>query len=240
MYSGPGQALRQYSAGLRGGTSFVPSDVAGLLIWYKADALTGLVDGDPVASWPDSSGNSRTASQATGANQPTYKTNIVNSLPVVRFDATNDNLNTGMFTIGTTDWSFWAVVRNSDVTRAYLGIGAREAFNPAFYIDTSSPHMYWNGDYDWATALSNNTWYLLYWQRSGSNVTCYVNGVLDATTNVIADSFGNQAWIIGNQAVDSNRPFGGDIAEQGFYNSALSAGNRQNLEAYVSQKYGIF
>ena len=43
----------------------------GLALWLKADAITGLADGDPVASWADSSGNSHTATQATSGSRPT-------------------------------------------------------------------------------------------------------------------------------------------------------------------------
>ena len=54
--------------------------------WYKADAITGLSDGDAVASWVDSSGNGNTLTQSTTAAKPSYQTNELNSLPIVRFD----------------------------------------------------------------------------------------------------------------------------------------------------------
>src|SRR5574343_1369214 len=80
-----------------GAAPFSPSDVPGLFQWLVAADITGLNDGDAVATWEDSSGNNRDASQATGANRPTYKTNIVNSLPVVRFDGSDDYLEMGDF-----------------------------------------------------------------------------------------------------------------------------------------------
>ena len=73
--------------------SFLPAgNLAG---WYKADAITGLSDGDAVASWVDSSGNSNTLTQSTSGAKPSYETNEVNSLPIVRFDkdaSPGDNL----------------------------------------------------------------------------------------------------------------------------------------------------
>jgi len=71
--------------------AFSPDDVSGLSLWLKADALS-LNDGDPVTTWTDSSTNSNDATQATAAKKPTFKTNIVNSQPVVRFDGTDDEL----------------------------------------------------------------------------------------------------------------------------------------------------
>lgn len=72
---------------------FSPDQVAGLALWLKADAGTSTtVDGAAVSQWDDQSGNARHVTQATGANQPVYKTAIVNGKPVVRFDGANDFL----------------------------------------------------------------------------------------------------------------------------------------------------
>lgn len=52
--------------------------------WWKVSSLSALSDGASVATWPDSSGNGRDATEAT--NPPVYKTNIIEGrLPVVRF-----------------------------------------------------------------------------------------------------------------------------------------------------------
>lgn len=69
-----------------------PDSMGGLKLWLKADAITGLNDGDPVGTWNDSSGNGNNAAQSTAANKPTYKTSIINSQPIVRFDGSNDRL----------------------------------------------------------------------------------------------------------------------------------------------------
>jgi hypothetical protein len=73
--------------------SFLPAgNLAG---WYKADNISGLSDGDAVASWKDSSGNGNTLTQSTSGAKPSYETNELNSLPVVRFDkdaSPGDNL----------------------------------------------------------------------------------------------------------------------------------------------------
>lgn len=63
-------------------------------LWFKADAIPGLADSDPVATWPDSSGNGYDATQGTAGNRPLYKTNIVNGMPAVLFDGSNDYLAT--------------------------------------------------------------------------------------------------------------------------------------------------
>ncbi len=95
----------------RGG--FSPLDIAGLEYWFKADAITGLSDADPVATWPDSSGNGRDATQGVAGLRPTYRTSVQNGLPVVRGDGVDDILSTAAVDInwGTVfmvfgDWTF--------------------------------------------------------------------------------------------------------------------------------------
>jgi hypothetical protein len=52
---------------------FSPDDIASLFRWYDASQLA-LSDNDPVSSWTDLSANADHAVQATGTNQPTFKT----------------------------------------------------------------------------------------------------------------------------------------------------------------------
>lgn len=62
--------------------------IGGLIFWGASRKMTGLSDGDAISSWTDFSGLGNHAVQATGANQPIYKTNIINGHPVLRFDGT--------------------------------------------------------------------------------------------------------------------------------------------------------
>lgn len=71
--------------------SWTPADLADLFAWYKADAITGLSDGDPVSTWSDSSGGGYNLTQTSTA-RPLYQTNTLNGLPVVEFDGTDDYL----------------------------------------------------------------------------------------------------------------------------------------------------
>lgn len=66
-----------------------PDQIAGLTGWFRASAITGLADGNPVGTWPND-GSGVDATQGTAANKPTYKTNQLNGLPIVRFDGVDD------------------------------------------------------------------------------------------------------------------------------------------------------
>lgn len=80
------------SAAFQSSAGFNPTGVSPSTIsaWWEASALN-LNDGDAIATWPDSSGNLRDATQTSAGAKPHFKTNGVPSgLPVVRFDGTSD------------------------------------------------------------------------------------------------------------------------------------------------------
>jgi hypothetical protein len=63
--------------------SFSPADFSGLLLWLKADAITGAVDGAALAQWDDQSGNGYHCTQAVAGNRPIYSATGVDGTPEV-------------------------------------------------------------------------------------------------------------------------------------------------------------
>ena len=57
---------------------------------WSANTITGLSDGDPIATWPDQTANGNDLVQANIAAKPTYKIDILNGKPAVRADGTSD------------------------------------------------------------------------------------------------------------------------------------------------------
>ena len=85
-------------------------------IWLDASYINGLANGARVSSWTDRSGNVWNANQATAAKRPTYLTNQLNGLPVVRFNRTNgpqylDISNTGLGPVMSNNYTLYAVVK---------------------------------------------------------------------------------------------------------------------------------
>ena len=63
-----------------GGSPTIPSDIAGLLFWYKTP-ISGASNGVAISTWPDSGSAARDATPAgTGL---IYRTNVINGLAVV-------------------------------------------------------------------------------------------------------------------------------------------------------------
>jgi len=247
-----------------GGGSQVPP-VANLSLWLKADAITGLSDGDSVSSWADFSGNENDAAQATAAHQPVYKTGIINGKPVVRFApsagnekimdvADDDTIDlTSAFTIyavayvngryNTTDSGFLFVKAGStDASGAQYGFGGgndRWVVNCAFGGSSWQDHMSSN-DQAWPT----QTWVVVSAYYDGTNVIIENHG--DATgptslgdTDAPVASTGLLQIGGYSHSWSGDEYFQGDIAEILIYKSTHDAATRNQIIEYLQTKYNI-
>ena len=224
---------------------FSPADIAGLKLWLKADALA-LSDGAAVATWPDSSGSGHNFTQATGANQPLFKTSIINGKPVLRFDGSNDYLSNSSVLIPTTSshYTVISVVKPSaTAVGTILMLGSTAGVQPNILAhDTTqwfAQHNSGSGAvYATDATLSIGTPTVVAWDWNGLNIHLWRDGTLKnttGTTTVLATTNN----VIGYDTLDALYPWTGDIAEVLFYDSSLSATDRVNVENYLGAKYGI-
>ncbi|MDO8429607.1 MAG: LamG domain-containing protein, partial [Candidatus Daviesbacteria bacterium] len=230
-----------------------PTSFNGLKVWYLANAQDSS-DDSTLGSLFDSSGNNYTTTQGTAANKPTFKTNIINSLPIVRFDGTNDSFNATSYSafMNTSNFSFFAVaktnVSNDGGNHTILGRnhsasgGAWDfgiATNGKVNIST------WNGSgtqtqVKGATALGTSSFYIISATDDGTTRTIYLNGTQDnsGTGTTINDTISTPVTV-GVAHGGSAELWNGDIAEVILYNRSLSSTERQTIETYLSNKYNI-
>lgn len=204
--------------------------ISGVKLWLKADALS-LNDGDAVGSWTDSSGNSNTATQGTAANKPTFKTNILNSLPVVRFDATNDALTSPL-----------SLANPFTIFAVYSYRGATSGF-----------HRGISGGNNWLVGPYSGN----HKQYSGAFITgpaVVQNAFVQTTsrqTNVLSEFRVNRTAIGSNGSTTAigvvnlgaagafSEPLDGDVAELICFDVALSDADRTTVEGYLRGKYNL-
>lgn len=233
-----------------------PDTIAGsaLKFWVKADSLS-LNDGDLVATWADQSGNGADLSEAT--NKPTYKTAIINSKPVVRFDGSNDVLKTtgthyttDMFT--TTAFCVWWVGRV--ITSTSDSSGADN--NAPFWTDDGNSNFGMStrvsgaGYFTWGYAggiktttdtLANNTPAIMHMRFDTGNLVATKNGGADITTSLGGNSLALTANL--NLAIAKGAPAAWahiDMAELIICNSALDSGKRAAMLSYLNTKWAVF
>lgn len=223
-----------------------PTDIsshANIKFWLQAERL-GLSNGGSVSQWTDTVG-SVVLKQSTVANQPTYQTGVINSLPVVRFDGTNDILTTlGYPSIIPSNGQISVVV----VAKTGTG-GANHRFcgwtsngwtagvqgTIQSYFTTIGVKDYNTGTNDWNPQASFHV--ATYIFNSNFSVDFYMDGTLlsnkTGTTNATAST---STFNVGGRAAEF---WNGDIAELLVFNTAISTTDRHLVERYLGTKYNL-
>jgi hypothetical protein len=209
--------------------------------WWKADAITPQADGTALSSWPDSSGNSRTLVQATGGVQPTYETNELNSLPVVRFASASSQRLEIANTLGMTTAPFhiFAVWKPADQANgALIAFESGGANDAAVYISaTKTLAMYMNGEYGVAITLAA-------WRMTSSILvdnagTHSIDGNTRTTGDPNSTTMNGTKTVVGANAAESSLFLNGDIAEIVVASAATTQADEDKLFGYVAHKYGL-
>lgn len=222
-----------------------------LSMWYKANAIVGLNDGDSVASWTDSSGNGDTLTQNTGANKPIYKTNILNGLPIVRFNGTSSFMIPSILGFpsgGPASTASWFVVgaitevAGSETSYAPFVIAAGAMRLCSVLGTTNWGTFSADGDLSAGEVLANGTFNLLEYTQGPGGVSqaehiLFRNGI-QKLDHIGAAGSGAQNAI--GAETGASRFLKGDIAEILLYNAVLSSTDRSTLETYIHTKYAIF
>lgn len=232
-------------------TSLAPNDASisgSLKGWYKADA-EAYADNDPVGTITDQSGGSRNLTQAAAGSKPIFKTAILNSQPVYRFDGTDDIVaSTAVMSDFIANNAYTVFVVGSAVS---IGTnGASTYNNDAFVADSKGYfgfnlksvgtfHVYnWDGSDDKTTnTLSTNAFHIIQGRHESGNIISQIDA--DAENSVAS---GNTADLTGTFRAGiglSNSFANVDIAEIIVYNTALTGLQRAGISKYLVDKYAL-
>ncbi len=231
----------------RAAAAFVPTDIAGLQLWLKADAglyqdaamtTLAVLDADPVGGWADQSGNANHATQATVDNRPLLKLAIQNSKAVVRFRESYSSLRTAAFSSALhpkTIILVYSQPSTSAQTYVFDGLASNQT-----QLDSQAPNV--NAAYAGAYIFYTESYPLAMCVMSiifnGANSFMIKNGIQQAvgdtgTTAMTGLTLGASGGATGSGLV-------GDIAEFLIYNSALSTANRQAVESYLNSRWAVY
>ena len=223
-----------------GGTPTSPSDIAGLLFWFKTP-ISGATGNNPIAAWPDDSGNGRNVTPQGGSGL-IYKTNVINGIATVECSGSG---NYGTFTttsLGTSHTVFIVIRPIAGFSDGvFFGGSALGRYAP--YTDTTDIYYRALSTEAFVTVanggLSNDTPYLFEIVRSGVSVDFFKNGSQLSTTQTLAVNTALSVEELFGIAGGQLSPIA-QIAELFVYDSALSASDRQAMEAYVSGRFAFF
>ena len=232
--------------------------ISGTVLWLKAGDLN-LKDGEAITEWADSTGNGRKFIQGTASSQPKFVASDgdFNSHPVVDCDG-GDKLVMAAFdaALNPSQMTMFVVAASDTDGNSHQGVIESRSGSP---VARSGYNLYarWSGSNRWAFWTGSNSG----WTQRGSTtdlalnradiVSCIIsggdgagatatttlrlNGTQEATGTAAFYKSTGDATAIGN--VPSSFFLKGQIGEIIIYDRALSAGDIEKVEAYLSLKY---
>jgi len=214
---------------------FVPTDIAGLELWFDAsDSATITHSSNLVSQWNDKSGNARHVSN--GANQPTTNTVTIGGLNAIAFDA-SDVLTRGSVTLDTTALTFFGVVDSGGSHRSFFtskgggGIGFTTNGDGSGGLGLIFPGVATED-----TATANNNALVFLCRRTGGTATVYVNGGTSVMTSTATPGAGFNDIYVGKDASGAANENLGEIL---WYSSALSTADLNSAGQYLATKWGL-
>lgn len=207
---------------------------------WRADQITGLSNGAAVASWPDTSGNAYTASQATGGSQPTWIASGLNGQPVVRF-AGSQYLEAQPAPAGSAAETVIAVVTTPPDTNPYSIRGANSNGSLELRIYQLKSEVLAQAvagiGVSTTTLTASTPAIVTATYTSGSSYAHYVNGAAAgsaSTAQTVTAAYTN----IGSANAGAES-YKGDIAELLQWSRVLTTTELSSVHTYLGSRYGI-
>jgi hypothetical protein len=219
--------------------AFTPLDVPGCQIWLDAADLSSFTfsSGTTISSWKDKSGFGNNFTSTAGTN-----TRIADgAYSVVSFSTGNYMSSTNQVPLALTS-SFFVVVKVLDIGGINMIVGCTNITSGGNLSDFSiriidgllngtsaklgneddigNQTYYVNGSFNpnFGTSTYNNTYSIIDTMVSGKSGTTYIT---------LSSAFGNNRYLKGN------------IAEFLFYPGGVTGGQRQAVEGYLANKWGL-
>ena len=211
---------------------FVPP--SGNVLWVAADDLS-LSDADPVVTWVDRSGSGNDLSAATTGQRPVYKTSIINSLPVVRFDGVDDYMQNTGFAQATPHTAIM-LFQLSNVSGTG-GVFDQSSLGPAggFYRSSDQYIMEGGGASIGAPGKATVNVVAVVAIHDGASSRFYFNGGTASTGTTNAGTL-NGVRFFANRNGDHSQA--ADAGELFLFDSALGASDLNSVGTYL-ERWGI-
>lgn len=232
---------------------WTPSQLSNLAAWWKADAGLTLA-GSSISAWADSSSNTNNASQGVAAEQPQRVSDGLNSTDVVSFAGATLSLSAAdhsSLDLASTGLSLFVVAKpaagadaavvldkastNSDAIPTYrAGFAAAVGGKSWQFVGTSTVTVA-------STAASDafSIFEVVTDQGGAGSGLLAVNGTTALTfASVSPDVDSVKAVVLGKTTL-SGEVFDGEIAEIVLAGQEVGLSDRQKIEGYLAQKWGL-
>ena len=219
---------------------FNPRQIAGLRLWLQADKIGGLSDGDPLETWPDSSGNGVVVTQATESKRPLLKNNQINGLPVVRGDGLDDTMVVTGLSVASGDKTFFAIVTLPITTGNKFLFDSNVGRLIISPVGSTSKLGFYDGAWKETIAATATLQYIVWRLKAagGTQNMIFKDGASTGTTNYTARAIGGVTNLFSTQGGLAGF-LACDLLEFGTYDSSIIDADLTLLHAYLSSRSGI-
>lgn len=223
------------------GLAFALTNPDDLAMWFRADVGLNFSGGAQVEQWEDLSGNGFIVGNDTFSRHPMRVSSAVNDKPALRFTGNQDLRTTGSH-VALDEATILVVAKNDEANhRGQILSNCTDGGNNQFRYDGSQTGLYLYGqnnglDESVTVGSPTTTYQLLTVVLSNSQLQVFQNGQEQASVSVSA----NGSWNFGQiGARCSSERLEGHIAEIMVYGRTLSDAERQEVEAYLTGRYGL-
>ncbi|MGR6465397.1 hypothetical protein [Rhizobium sp. PAMB 3182] len=208
--------------------------------WYDAELSSKTLSSTQVSQWNDISGTGLHLKQATSANQPIYSS----ADRWIDLDGSDDYMapDTAFLPAGNNPFTIFSVVRwdVTDSSRFFFAQGAANN-NQAVYVgsDTTTagqPAFIMYGNRLNAGAFSAGVDYLMSYRYTSGAREFWQNGNSVASDAYSSLNLSTSSPYFGRFGTNY---FNGKCRTLLVFRSALSVGNRQNVEGYLAWRWGL-
>lgn len=216
---------------------FVPTDIAGCVLWLRSDLGITKDGADKVSAWADQSGNGNDVEQAGAGNQPLWIDAQINGYPCIRTDGIDDFLS-AVFVLNQPTEVYAVVKEITYVSGMQLWDGGAVPNQMALYTHTNPPELKLYAG-AWGAAHvgpAAGNWFLVQALYAGISSLIRTNGGGPTAEGDIGANNGQGITIGGCVGARGNS----DFAEVIIYDSALSDPNRLLVETYLNGRYAIY
>ncbi len=216
---------------------------------------SSISNGNSVSEWKDISGNGNNAIQSTVSNQPSIASTYQNNNNVISFTNTDELEipDDESIQVGDQNYGIFLVVKKTGDNTQYLLSKGRAGHNGTNYrryytymTDSLFGHEI-DEDPQWHAVETAQYFYseykLIYTERNSGYLNNYIDGIFENSTE-LPDGYGSLDETSPTSMIIGGKPWGSttsnaDYAEIIMFKKALSNDERNQVVAYLSEKWGL-
>ena len=213
-----------------------------LELWLDASDISSVIkdSSNKVSQWADKSGNGVNVSQSDSAKQPTFTASGLNNLPTLTFDGSNDYLTSSSMDI-TQPYSAFLVAKTTGGSgKQYLFDGAtsNNSHRSLISLNNGGKVQLWSGSWGNSNVNTPSGYFTIAAVFNSTSGLVSING--SAVTGLSTGTGSLQSGIrIGANYLANVDFLSGNIAEVLIVNGAFNNEDRQKMEGYLANKWGI-